>query len=108
MSTFVHIWALLEPKLEYLNLMKSCKELWDSFPIEKQRIIYSTIRKKKIEKKFVDYNPLLAIRHNCPLSRPSQQLSFNDYYNKFGTTEEQNGWHRQFLPEQQKTIYVKQ
>ena len=36
-----------------------------------------------------------------------QTLSFADYYAKFGTTEEQDGWQRTFLPEQQKTIYVK-
>ena len=78
MSTFVHIWALLEPKLEYTNLMNKCKSLWDSFSLEEQRIIYRTIRKKKSEKIFVDYNPLLAIRHNIPKKPTYINLSFND------------------------------
>ena len=37
-----------------------------------------------------------------------QILSYTDYYNRYGTTEEKDGWVRTFLPEQQKTIYVKQ
>ena len=108
MSTFVHIWALLEPKLEYTNLMNKCKSLWDSFSLEEQRIIYRTIRKKKSEKIFVDYNPLLAIRHNIPKKPTYRILSFNDYYTRFGTTEEQGGWKKIYQPEQQKTIYIKQ
>ena len=39
---------------------------------------------------------------------PKQQiLSYTDYYNRYGTTEEKDGWVRTFLPEQQKTIYIK-
>ena len=107
MSTFIHIWALLEPKIEYTNLINHCKTLWDSLPLDQQRAIYTQIRKKKLEKRFVDYNPLLAIKHNMPQSR-QQVMSFNDYYARFGTTEEQGGWKRVFMAEQQKTIYVKQ
>jgi len=106
MSTFVHIWALLEPKLEYTNLMKKCKTLWDSFSLEEQRAIYTTIRNKKIEKRFVDYNPLLAIRHNIPLRR-QEILSYNAYYAKYGTTEERDGW-KMANPTGNKVIYVKQ
>ena len=105
MSTFVYIWALLEPKLEYTNLMMKCKDLWDSFPLDKQRRIYRTIRNKKLEKKFVDYNPLLAIRNNIPLVR-RMTMSFNDYYNKYGTTEETDGWHME-NPTGNKVIFVK-
>lgn len=28
-------------------------------------------------------------------------------YTKFGTTEEQNGWQRKFIAEEQRTVYVK-
>ena len=39
---------------------------------------------------------------------PRQEtLSYADYYARFGTTEEMNGWRRVFLPKEQKTIYVK-
>ena len=105
MSTFIHIWALLEPKLEYTNLMRNCKNLWDSLPIDKQRIIYRTIRNKKLENKFVDFNPLLAIRNNIPITR-QQILSYADYYARYGTTEEKDGW-KMANPTGQKVIYVK-
>ena len=105
MSTFKYIWALLEPKTEYTNLINKCKELWDSYSIETQRDIYRTIRKKKLEKKFIDYNPLLAIRNNIPPKQP-QTLSFADYYARFGTTEEQGDWHME-NPTGQQVIYVK-
>ena len=106
MSTFVHVWALLNPKIEYTNLIGNCKTLWDSLSLEVQRTTYQNIRKKKIENIFVDYNPLLAIRHNIPQTY-QQVLSFEAYYARFGTTEPQDGWQQMFLPEQQKTIYVK-
>ena len=108
MSTFNHIWSLLEPKIEYANLINKCKELWDSFPIEKQRIIYASIRRKKIEKKFIDYNPLFAIQNNAtePLKPRTQTLTFKEYYARFGTTAEQDGWHMT-NPTGQQVIYVK-
>ena len=43
---------------------------------------------------------------NAVLKR-RQVMSFNDYYNKFGTTEETDGWKRVFKPEERTTIYVK-
>ena len=105
MSTFNHIWALLEPKIEYTNLIYRCKELWDSFPIEKQREIYLKIRNKKLEHVFVDYNPLLAIRNNANSLRPKpRQMSFNDYYIKYGTTEEKDGW-RMVKPKEGNVFY---
>ena len=108
METFHYIWTLLEPKTEYANLINKCKELWDSFDIQKQREIYSTIRRKKIERRFVDYNPLLAIRNNANAAiHQKQVLSYAAYYERFGTTEELPGWRRVYLAEQQKTIYVK-
>ena len=108
MSTFNFIWSLLEPKIEYANLINKCKELWDSFPIEKQRTIYATIRRKKIEKKFIDYNPLFAIQNNAtePLKPRTQTLTFKEYYARFGTTAEQDGW-RMTNPTGQQVIYIK-
>ena len=106
MSTFVHIWALLSPKIEYTNLINSCKTFWDSLPLATQRHIYLTIRKKKSEKIFVDYNPMLAIRHNMPRAPARQVLSFKDYYERYGTTEPQDGW-RMENPTGQQVIFVK-
>ena len=93
MITFFEIWTLLEPKSEYANLFSHCKQLWESWSDEKQEEVFLKIEKKKTERKFVDYNPLLALRNNA-IERPKRQLtmSYTDYYAKFGTTEEREGW----------------
>ena len=108
MYTFYEIWTLLEPKAEYANLINKCKELWESFPLEKQQEVFLKIEKKKLEKKFIDYNPLLAIRNNSiERSKPQQVLSYADYYARYGTTEERDGWKME-NPTGNKVIYVKQ
>ena len=61
MTSFEYLWELLEPKKEYEPLRKRCLQLWETFALEKQRQIYCTIRKRKKEHFFVDYNPLFAI-----------------------------------------------
>ena len=38
--------------------------------------------------------------------RPVKTMSFNDYYIKYGTTEDTDGWHK-VNPTGQKVIYVK-
>ena len=106
MTSFDYLWALLEPKKEYEPVRNQCLRLWETFTLEQQRSIYRTIRDRKKESLFVDYNPLFAIRRFSQPPKP-QTLSFNDYYTKFGTTEERDGWRRVFLPEKQKTIYIK-
>ena len=106
MTSFDYLWELLEPKKEYEPVRNQCLRLWETFTLEQQRAIYRTIRDRKKESLFVDYNPLFAIRRFSQPPKP-QTLSFNDYYTKFGTTEERDGWRRVFLPEKQKTIYVK-
>ena len=105
--SFNDIWTLLHPKSDYDQLRGICRNLWNSFSLELRQSIYDRIEEKKKRKEFVDYNPLWAIRKNNVPNR-MQTLSFNDYYAHYGTTEEQNGWRRVFLPKQQKTIYVKQ
>ena len=106
MIPFETLWELLEPKKEYEPVRNRCLLLWNTFTIEQQRAIYRTIRNRKKEHLFVDYNPLFAIERFSKTPQ-KQTLSFNDYYQKFGTTEEQNGWRRVFLPDKQQTIYIK-
>ena len=105
MYTYEELWALLNPKEDYDQLKGKCRILWNSFSIEKRQYIYCRIEEKKKRKEFVDYNPLFAIRKNSTL-RP-QILSFDEYYARYGTTEEKDGWTKKFLPEERKTIYVK-
>lgn len=105
--TFEDLFALLQPMPCYDQLRGKCRDLWNSFSLEKRQYIYCRIEEKKKRKEFVDYNPLFAIQKNSALPKP-QELSYDDYFQRFGTTEEQNGWRRVFLPDEQRTIYVKQ
>ena len=57
-------------------------------------------------RKFVDYNPYFAIMKNSQLMSQRQEMSFNDYYAKYGTTEPRDGWHME-NPTGNQVIYVK-
>ena len=92
MKTFNELWTLLAPKIEYEQLKGKCRDLWNSFSSDKQDYVYSRIEEKKKRKEFVDYNPKFAIEKNSAAPQP-QMMSFNDYYAKYGTTEERDGWH---------------
>ena len=106
MYTFEELWAMLKPKTDYDQLKGKCRDLWNSFSPEKQKLIFCRIEEKKKRKEFVDYNPKFAIEKNS--AAPAQQiLSYNEYYSRFGTTEERDGWVRTFLSDKHKTIYVK-
>ena len=113
MKTFNDLWQLLAPKAEYANRRKACFALWNELTENQQDVLYDVISDKLSKGKFVDYNPLFAIKNNSsfPSGRDGagfhQTLSFADYYRRYNTTEETDGWHRQFLPEKQTTIYIK-
>ena len=108
MITFFEMWTVLEPKSEYANLFVHCKQLWDSWTPDKQEEVFLKIEKKKTEHKFVDYNPLLALRNNAfERPKPQQTLSFNEYYMRYGTTLEQDGW-KQANPTGHQVIYVRE
>jgi len=106
MKTFEELMQLLQPKSDYDQLRKRCRNLWNSYSPEKQDLVFRRIEEKKKRKEFVDFNPLFAIEKN---SAPAcqQTLTYADYYRQYGTTEEKDGWKRIYLKEQQKTIYVK-
>ena len=69
-----------------------CLRLWETFDAQQQQQIYETIRNKLQAGKFVHYDPLKAIGDNKPQGPKTEILSFNEYYTKFGTTEEKDGW----------------
>ncbi len=105
---FEDFWLLVGSRGRVAHFYRSeCEYLWNTFSPEKQEAIYDAINEKLQAGKFVHFNPANAIRDNAPKAKTMQILSFNDYYAKFGTTEEQGGWKMQFLKDQGKTIYVK-
>jgi len=107
MKTIDDIWQLLNPQGEYKRRRGVCERLWQGYSPARQEEIYSIIAGKLQRGEFVSENPYFAIEDNALKQPRRQTLSFRDYYARYGTTEETDGWHRQFLPEKQTTIYVK-
>ena len=102
MENFELFWELFDPDPEFNNRQRACRQLWEQKG-EQQQAIIEFLRSGKQRSSRNPYYFLADFRQPR-----RQEMSFNEYYAKFGTTEEQNGWVRTFLPEQQKTIYVKQ
>ena len=82
-----------------------CLRLWETLTARQQEQIYNTIRDKLQAGKFVHYDPVKAIQDNIP---KVQIISADEYYRRYHTQTNHDGWVRTFLPEKQKTIYVKQ
>lgn len=108
MIIFEEIWMLLHPQGEFKRRRGACERLWQGYEAARQETIYKKIAGKLQRGEFVHQNPYFAIEDNAMESMPQREiLSFNDYYARYGTTEECDGWMRKYLPEKQTTIYVK-
>ena len=107
-GTFVHICKLLTDHGIVPDEIHDAEEEWNKYSLDQQRAIYRSIRDKIRAGKFVNYHPVLAIRENAPKAPRIIVISAADYYRKYGTQANQDGWVRRFLPDQHKTIYVKQ
>ena len=108
MTSFDFLWQLLESHGVVSSYKAECARLWDTYNLEQQRAIYRSIRDKLRAGKFVNYNPVKAVRENAPKKRPPLILTMNDYYARYGTTEEQDGWRREYRPDEQRTVYIKE
>ena len=108
MSTFDFLWQLVQNHGGVAeNYKAELARVWAEYSLEEQRHIYRSIRDKLRADKFVNYNPVKAVRENAPKAKPPQVLSFAEYYKQYGTTEESGGWVRKYLTEKQTTIYIK-
>ena len=107
-GTFVHICKLLTEHGIVPDEIHDAEEEWNKYSLQQQRAIYRTIRDKIRAGKFVNYHPVLAIKENAPKAPRIIVVTAAEYYRKYGTQANQDGWVRKFLPDQQKTIYVKQ
>ena len=85
----------------------ACERLWQGYGEARQEEIYQRIEGKLARGEFVNENPYFAIEDNAKQPKKRvEMMSFNDYYVKFGTTEEKDGW-KQANPTGNKVIYVK-
>ena len=109
MDTFESIWQLLSPQGEYKRRQGACRRLWGAYDIEKQRRIYAAIVEKRKRGETISPNPYFAIEDaaiGLAGETRQQTLSYNDYYARYGTTEETDGW-RMANPTGNQVIYVK-
>ena len=106
MTSFDFLWLMLDKHGVIERYKSDCYDKWVTFTLEQQRQIYRSIRDKLQAGKFVNYNPVKAVRDNAPKAPKPQTLSFADYYARFGTTEPQNGWHME-NPTGNQVIYTK-
>ena len=98
---FNNFLTLFQPDKEFSNRLGAAQRLWDQCTPTKQAAIIAWL---ETHGRYKGRNPYFFILDFKP---QQMQMSFADYYAKFGTTEETDGWRRVFLTDQQTTIYVK-
>ena len=105
MVTFEDMWRVLYEHGACSWKEEGTKLYWDGLRQEQQEQVFTIITKKLEEGKFVQYDPIRAIMENTKKVR-RQVLTYQQYYERFGTTEERDGWKME-NPTGQKVIYVK-
>ena len=105
MITFDELWSLLRGHGSSGKRAAECAQLWEQYSPEVQQLVSERIRTKLQQGKFVHYDPVRAMEDN---SRPPrvQTLSYGEYYKRYGTTEERDGW-KMVNPTGQKVEYIK-
>lgn len=98
-------WTLIGGDINFSNRKTAAEKAWSLCPPEKQQAIISWLQ---AHGQYPSRNPYFFILDFQVNKKRRQVMSFTDYYAKYGTTEETDGWKRQFIPEEQKTIYVKE
>ena len=109
MKTIDDIWALLKPEGEYKRRRGACERLWLGYEPSKQEAIYARIEGKLARGEYVSENPYFAIEDNAKMPKAMKPvITADEYYRRYGTQENLDGWVRTYIPEEQRTIYVKQ
>lgn len=105
---FSHIWDLLVSHGVVPSEKLLAQSVWNTYNLDQKRAIYRAIRDKIRAGKFVNYHPHIAIRDNAPKPPKYITIPAEKYYAMYNTQKNCGGWVRTFLPDQHKTIYVKQ
>ena len=100
MERFEIFWDLFDPDPEFNNRSRACRQLWEQKG-EQQQAIIAFLKSGKQRSSRNPYYFLADFRIPKP-----QTLSYADYYARYGTTEEKDGW-KMANPTGQKVIYVK-
>ena len=111
--TMQDLWLLLRPSKAFdtRGRYEKCLADWCSMNETQQQRVFKLLQDKK-EHAALNPNPYYALNDAMQedeqqQAKPrSQTLSYAEYYAKFGTTEEQGGWHMA-NPTGNRVIYVK-
>ncbi len=109
MHSFYGLWALLKPEGEYKRRKGACERLWGSYDEETRQYVYGAIVAAKERGEWINPNPYFAIEDVVirarEQNRQKQTLSYSEYYKRYGTTEEREGW-KMVNPTGNKVMYV--
>jgi len=86
---------------------EGARRYWESLSKAQQDAVFDRLIEKLRTGGWVQYDPIRAIKENAPKTR-TLIITSDEYYRTHETQENQDGWVRTFLPDQHKTIYVKQ
>ena len=62
--SFDDICRLLNPQGEFVRRVNACGKIWSGLALHRRKHIYETIRNLKAQGKYVNPNPLFAIKDN--------------------------------------------
>ena len=100
-NLFDDYWELFAPDAEFANRRSATQRVWEQCRPDRQRAIIEWLKNGKPKS---TRNPYFFV---TDFRMPRQQvLSFKDYYARYGTTEERDGW-KMANPTGQQVIYVK-
>lgn len=98
---FENYWELFSPDAEYANRRSAAQRLWAQCKTDRQQAIIDWLKAGKPK---CTNNPYFFIQD---FQMPKRQtLSFAEYYARYGTTSETDGWHME-NPTGQQVVYVK-
>ena len=97
---FEQYWTLIGGETNFANRKDAARDAWNTHP-QKQSAIIQWLQ---IHGRYPGRNPYFFILDFQV--KKQQILSFAEYYARYGTTEEMDGW-KQANPTGQKVIYVK-
>ena len=98
---FDEYWELFSPDAEFANRRAATSRLWGQCGPDRQRAIIEWLKSGKPRSTRNPYFFVLDFRQTR-----RQELSYAEYYARYGTTEETDGWKME-NPTGNKVVYVK-
>ena len=104
MDEFQLFWDLFNPDSQYNNRKAATWLLFRSRSKEDQQAMIADVQEHGAPKNRNPYFYVFDFHRRVPRRK---EMSFNDYYIKYGTTEDCDGWHKE-NPSGERVIYVKE